>query len=332
MGALEFEPAESPFTPNEAPLDLPALIDLASLVLSDREHFSARLSAGDDSRAMADILRVGTSAGGARAKAVVAWNEETGEMRSGQLDLLPGFTHWLIKFDGISENRDKELADPKGYGRIEYAYSLMAKAAGIQMSECRLLEENGRAHFITRRFDRSDSGEKLHQQSLCALAHLDFNQAGAHSYEQAIALMRQLHLPHSSLEEQFRRAAFNIVARNQDDHTKNIAFLMDKAGHWHLSPAFDMVFAFNPTGAWTSCHQMSLQGKTENFTRNDFKTLGQLLPLKRGHALAILDEVLDAVHHWPHFANQAGVPESTAQEIAKHHRIRALAPSFSQTD
>ncbi|MDF1838261.1 MAG: type II toxin-antitoxin system HipA family toxin [Planctomycetota bacterium] len=321
MGALEFEPAQSPFDANTDPLDLPALVNLAGMVLSDRDRFAAQLREGEEARAMADILRVGTSAGGARAKAVVAWNEATGELRSGQLDLPPGFSHWLIKFDGISNNRDKELADPKGYGRIEYAYSNMAKAAGIEMSECRLLEENGRAHFLTRRFDRTESGSKLHQQSLCALDHQDFNLAGAHSYEGAIQVMRRLGLPHAQLEQQFRRTVFNIVARNQDDHTKNIAFLMDKAGSWSLSPAFDVVYAYNPSGAWTNQHQMSLQGKRDLFTREDFKNFGDRIPLKRGRALAILDEVREAVLSWPQFAGPAGIPADTVLQIARQHRI-----------
>ncbi|MCA9002381.1 MAG: HipA domain-containing protein, partial [Planctomycetes bacterium] len=324
MGALEFEPAQGPPASRAHPLDLPALVELANLVLSDRDRFSARLREGDASQAMADILRVGTSAGGARAKAVVAWNESTGEMRSGQLDLAQGFSHWLIKFDGVSENRDKELADPQGYGRIEYAYSLMAQAAGIEMSECRLLEENGRAHFLTRRFDRTPTGDKLHQQSLCALAHLDFNQAGAHSYEQALEVMRTLDLPPAAFEQQFLRAAFNIVARNQDDHTKNIAYLMDRSGRWHLSPAFDVVFAYNPSGAWTHTHQMSLQGKREHFTRADLIAFGGLIPLKRGRAATLLDQVREAVTRWPAFAEKAHVPEATMQAIQSHHRTTEL--------
>ena len=201
---------------------------------------------------MNDILRVGTSAGGARAKAVIAWNRETNEVRSGQITAGKGFDYWLLKFDGVTGNKDKELEDPKGYGAIEYAYYLMAKAAGITMSECRLLEENGRRHFMTRRFDRLEGGEKLHMQSLCALAHFDFNHAGAYAYEQALLIIRQLNLPMAAVEEQFRRMAFNIIARNQDDHVKNIAFLMDKAGRWSLAPAFDVTYSYNPTGDWTA--------------------------------------------------------------------------------
>jgi serine/threonine-protein kinase HipA len=196
----------------------------------------------------------------------------------------------------------------------------MARAAGIEMTECRLLHENGRAHFVTRRFDRTDTGAKLHMQSLCALAHLDFNQAGAHSYEQAMLTMRRLGLPMSSVEEQLRRAAFNVLARNQDDHTKNIAFLMSKSGEWSLSPAFDVIYAHNPDGAWTGRHQMTLHGKRDRFDRSDFDAAGRAVSMKRGRAGHILDEVAAAVARWPELAAEAGVPEETAERIAAAHR------------
>jgi serine/threonine-protein kinase HipA len=195
-----------------------------------------------------EILLVGTSAGGARAKAVIAWNRKTQEVRSGQLPAGAGFEYWLLKFDGVAGNKDKELEDPQGYGAIEYAYYLMARTAGIEISESRLLEENGRRHFMTRRFDRLAGGEKLHMQSLGALCHLDFNQAGAHAYEQALLTIRQLELPVDAVEEQFRRTALNIVARNQDDHVKNIAFLMDKQGRWSLAPAFRLTYSYTRRG------------------------------------------------------------------------------------
>ena len=186
-------------------------------------------------------------------------------MRSGQVKAGKGFEYWLLKFDGVSGNKDKELEDPRGYGLIEYAYYLMALDCGIDISECRLFKENGRSHFMTRRFDRLAGGEKLHMQSLGAMAHYDFNMAGAYSYEQALLAMRQLQLPMQAIEQQFRRMAFNIVARNQDDHVKNIAFLMDKSGEWSLSPAFDMTYSFNPAGTWTASHQMTLNGKRDRF-------------------------------------------------------------------
>jgi len=232
MGALEFAPALGPKPQRAKKIAIDALVKLASEVLSHRKNLKTTFAGASRKNALNDILRVGTSAGGARAKAVIAWNRETDEVRSGQVAAGKGFDYWLLKFDGVAGNKDKELEDPKGYGAIEYAYYLMAKAAGVTMSECRLLEENGRRHFMAKRFDRLEGGEKLHMQSLCALAHFDFNHAGAYAYEQALMVIRQLNLPMATVEEQFRRMAFNIIARNQDDHVKNIAFLMDKTGRW----------------------------------------------------------------------------------------------------
>lgn len=323
MGALEYEPAIGPPARESKRLEVDALVELASEVLSRRDGLSA--SFGDDAReeALRDILRVGTSAGGARAKAVIAWNPESNEVRSGQVPAGRGFQHWLLKFDGVAGNRDKELEDPKGYCAIEYAYSMMARSAGITMSECRLLEENGRRHFMTKRFDRLDDGSKLHMQSLAAIAHFDFNAAGAHSYEEAMLVMRRLGLSTTAIEEQFRRMAFNVVARNQDDHVKNVAFLMDKRGRWSLSPAFDVTYSFNPSGRWTSRHQMSMNGKRDGFTREDFRACGNAVGLKRGRADAIVDEVVRAVSEWPRFAEQAGVIEPWREGVARAHRLDA---------
>jgi serine/threonine-protein kinase HipA len=226
-----------------------------------------------------------------------------------------------LKFDGVTGNKDKELEDPKGYGAIEYAYYLMAKAAGITMSECRLLEENGRRHFMTRRFDRLDGGEKLHMQSLCALAHFDFNNAGAYAYEQALLVIRQLNLPMESVEEQFRRMAFYIIARNQDDHVKNIAFLMDKAGRWSLAPAFDVTYSYNPTGDWTARHQMTMNGKRDGFTLADFRACAKSALMKRGRAEAIVEEVRAAVSKWPHYAEQAQVMNTWRKQIQQNLRL-----------
>ena len=206
-----------------------------------------------------------------------------------------------MKFDGVSDNKDKELADPKGYGRIEYAYYLMAKEAGIKMNDCRLHEESGRAHFLTRRFDRLDDGNKLHMQSLGAMMHYDFNQAGAYSYEQAIQVIKRLGLPMASVEQQFVRAAFNIIARNQDDHVKNIAFLMDRRGQWKLSPAFDVVYSFNPSGDWTSRHQMSLNGKRDDFSRDDLLSFGKVGGIKKNRASQLLDQIATAITAWAGF-------------------------------
>jgi serine/threonine-protein kinase HipA len=321
MGALEFAPALGPKPRAAKKIEIDALVKLASEVLTHRNNLKATFATEQRRKALSDILRVGTSAGGARAKAVIAWNRRTNEVRSGQVAAGPGFDYWLLKFDGVSGNKDKELEDPKGYGAIEYAYSLMAAAAGITMSECRLLEEGGRRHFMTRRFDRLDSGEKLHMQSLCALAHFDFNVAGAYSYEQAFLTIRQLNLPMATVEEQFRRMAFNVIARNQDDHVKNIAFLMDKAGRWSLAPAFDVTYSFNPEGHWTSTHQMSVNGKRDGFTLDDFRACARTAQMKRGRAETIVEEVTSAVSKWPEYAEQAKVIGAWRKQIQRNLRI-----------
>jgi len=322
MGALEFVPSTGPRQRESKPIAIEALVRLASEVLSHRDSLHASFARDEDkAEALRDILRVGTSAGGARAKAVIAWNPATGEVRSGQVPAGPGFEHWLLKFDGVAGNRDKEVEDPQGYGAIEYAYSLMAKAAGITMTECRLLEEQGRRHFMTRRFDRLEGGEKRHMQSLGALAHFDFNSPGAYGYEQALLVMRQLDLPMREIEEQIRRMAFNIVARNQDDHVKNIAFLMDKAGAWSLSPAYDVSYSDNPSGRWTASHQMTLRGKRDGFTVADIRACAKGAGMKRGRAEAIVDEVRAAVARWPEFAAAAHVPDAWRAQIQGHLRL-----------
>lgn len=321
MGALEFVPNIGPRPRSAKKIELDALVKLASAVLSNRNNLQASFADKRRARALQDILRVGTSAGGARAKAVIAWSPATDEVRSGQIEAGSGFEYWLLKFDGVAGNKDKELEDPQGYGAIEYAYYLMAKGAGINMPECRLLEENGRRHFMSRRFDRVEGGGKLHMQSLCALAHFDHNNAGAYAYEQALLVMRQLEVPMADIEQQFRRMAFNIVARNQDDHVKNIAFLMDKAGRWLLSPAFDVTYSYNPDGAWTAMHQMTLNGKRDGFTLNDFQICAKSALLKRGRAEAILEEVRAAVVKWPAHADQADVPAAWRTQIQRNFRL-----------
>ena len=326
MGALEFEPSVGPKPQRGERVELHELVELASNVLRERAAFRSTLkekTASDptDDSSLRDILQVGTSAGGARAKAVIAWNSITGEVRSGQVDTDAGFEHWLLKFDGVSANRDKELDDPQGYGAVEYAYFNMARAAGITMSDCRLLEEGGRRHFMTRRFDRTAEGKKLHLQSLCALAHLDFNAAAVAGYEQAIAVTRQLGLSMNAVEEQFRRMVFNVVARNQDDHTKNIAFLMNKAGEWSLSPAYDVTYSYNPSGAWTATHQMTVNGKRDGFDFTDLDAVAKTASMKRGRAKAILGEVCDAVKQWEHFAHEAKVKEELYEGIVGAFRL-----------
>lgn len=318
MGALEFVPSIGPKDKASRKIEVDSLVKLASEVLSQRSDLNTTF---DDPDSLRDILRVGTSAGGARAKAVIAWNRRTNEVKSGQGKTGEGFEYWLLKFDGVTGNRDKELTDPQGYGAIEYAYYLMALEAGINMSECRLLEENGRRHFMTRRFDRLDNGEKLHMLSLSGLAHFDFNNAGAYSYEQAMLIIRQLGLPALAIEEMFRRMTFNIIARNQDDHVKNIAFLMDKDGKWSLAPAFDVAYSFNPSGAWTSSHQMTMNGKRDGFSMDDFKACAKTISLKRGRAESIVAEIRSAVEKWREFAGTAKVTESWRTQIQDNLRL-----------
>lgn len=321
MGALEFHPATGPKSTKAEAINVDALVRLASDVLTRRDQLSTSFSRTAKVKALGDILRVGTSAGGARAKAVIAWNPKTNEVRSGQSQRDEGFQHWLLKFDGVSGNKDREIDTEKGFGAIEFAYSLMAQVAGIKMSECRILEEKGRRHFMTQRFDRTPSGGKLHMQSLGSLAHFDFNQAGAHSYEQALMVIRQLDMPMEAVEEQFRRMTFNIVARNQDDHVKNIAFLMDREGRWSLSPAFDVNYSYDPSGQWTSAHQMTMNGKRDGFSIEDFRQCAKVAHLKRGRPEEILKEVMAATTRWSDFSSTAGVPPASRDEISKNFRL-----------
>ncbi|GHV40586.1 hypothetical protein AGMMS49546_14770 [Spirochaetia bacterium] len=300
------------------------MADLASRILQSRENFHTLLKSSQNSEeesVMKSILQVGTSAGGARAKAVIAWNPKTNEVRSGQIDTEGEFQYWLLKFDGVMANKDKELTDAQGYTNIEYAYSLMARAAEIEMTECRLFCEQGRSHFMTRRFDRADKGDKLHMQTLGALAHYDFNSAGAYSYEQVFPILRRLDMPPGDTEQFFRRMVFNIVARNQDDHVKNIAFLMDRRGNWHLAPAYDVTYAYQKDGSWTGQHQMSMNNKRDHFEAADFIQCGKAAGLVRGRALEILGEVCAAVRQWPSFAAKGRVDEERAQMIGSTFRF-----------
>ena len=324
MGALEFAPPIGPEARQGRRIEIDALVELAGDILARRRAFDVSFDDAGRERAMGEILQVGTLAGGARAKAVIAWNPSTDEVRSGQVDAGAGFQYWILKFDGVAGNKDKELEDPQGYGVIEYAYALMAQDAGITMSECRLFEEGGRRHFMSRRFDRRDSGAKLHMQSLCALAHYDFNMAGAYAYEQAFLVMRRLRLPMDSIEQQFRRMVFNVIARNQDDHVKNIAFLMDQDGRWSLSPAFDVTYSFNPAGLWTATHQMSINGKRDHFELADFKASARSAGMKRGRAESIVAEVERVVARWPDYADAAGVEPGQRNQVRAALRLQIL--------
>ncbi len=310
MGALEFEPGQAAFFDEHEELEVASLVDAASALLRDRKAFVAQLSE-EKEKALRNVLRIGTSAGGARAKAVIAYHPETQEIRSGQSRAPEGFEHWIIKFDGV---QDQELGGSGGFGRIEMAYADMANKAGILMEACRLLEENGRAHFMTRRFDRVGQ-EKLHMQTFCALRHFDFNLVGQFSYEQLFETMRLLRLPYPDAEQMFRRAVFNVLAKNCDDHTKNFAFLMSRQGKWSLAPAYDLCFSYRPGSQWVSNHSLSLNGKREGFRREDFLQLAKSINLKK--APEVIAEVEDAVKQWPEIASKHGVESTQIESIER---------------
>jgi serine/threonine-protein kinase HipA len=321
MGALEFQPAREPAPAAGADLQFDALVRLANEVLEQRERFVAELSEDPEEEAIKEIMSIGTSAGGARPKAIIAYDEETGQIRSGQVDVGGRFRHWLLKFDGVARAGDHGLVDPQGWCAIEYAYSLMARAAGVEMSECRLLEEHGRRHFMTRRFDRPDDGGKLHMQTVGALEHVSYNEPGSYSYEQALLLVRALRMGTPAIEQLFRRMVFNVVARNQDDHVKNIAFLMDRSGAWSLAPAYDVTWAWVPGNRWLDSHQMTINGKREDFSVGDLREVARAAGLKQRRADTILAEVSEAVAGWSAIADDAGIDGPMAAEIARSHRL-----------
>ena len=306
MGALEFQPVLGSRRDKNETLGMQALVEAA------RQAVQGELSTDQQAKsALADLIRVGTSAGGARAKAVIAWNPRTREIRSGQFEVGPGFEHWLLKLDGIE---DEALGSSKGYGRIEYAYHLMARAAGLEMSDCRLLEENGRAHFMTRRFDR-DGNLKHHIQTLCAMEHLDFKQARVHAYEQAFACIHRLGMGPDGVDQMFLRMAFNVMARNCDDHTKNLSFILKQGGVWTLAPAYDVAFAYKSGSPWVSQHQMSVNRKFDGITREDLQTVADRFGVRRPDIL--LGNVLAAVKAFDEFAIQAKVPQKTMATILR---------------
>jgi len=314
MGALEFEPATQIRELNESSeLEIEQLTELAKQVLNERENFSANLLKGDKN--YIDILRVGTSAGGAKPKAIIACNAQTGEIRSGQVQAPIGFGYWLLKFDGVE---DKKLRDnPLGIGRIEYAYYKMALDCGIEMPECRLLQEGKYAHFMTKRFDRTDNGEKLHTQTLCGIAHFDRDER--YSYEQIFMTMRQLHLSYPEIEQMYRRMVFNVIARNHDDHTKNHSFIMDKTGQWRLAPAYDLCYSYSPNGKWTSRHQLSLAGKRDSFTKNDLLEVAEKMAVK--NAKTIVLQITDVVSQWKNYAQSVEVTPEYIEQIGKNLRL-----------
>lgn len=319
MGALEYEPAVSSLVEESSQIQVSELVELASMVLSNRKNLKVVLEECEKKRlseSLKHIISMGTSAGGARAKALIAWNPKTNEVRSGQIKTNSDFEYWLIKFSGVSGNKDKEDEDLADFGMIEYAYYLMAIDCGINMMPCRLLNDGKNRHFMTKRFDRTAEGKKLHMQSLAAIGHFDFNAAGTTSYEQCFTILNTLELGHHEKLDMFRRMVFNVAACNCDDHVKNISFLMDKSGKWTLSPAYDVSFAYNPDGAWTSSHQMSINGKRKNIAASDFDTCARIAGLKNAEVKAVLNEVCTSLSHWKEFAATAGVTGERAEAIA----------------
>lgn len=315
MGALEFEPAMDIAYDKNAKFEIDSLVNVASEALSQKSSFGVNLN-DDKKTAIAEILRLGTSAGGQRAKAIIAYNKVTGEVRSGQVEAPSGFDYYLIKLDGVSATAG--FKETGNHGRLEYSFYKLAKACGIEMTECSLIEENGRAHFLTKRFDR-ENGKKIHMQTLCGIAHFDYRLHCAYSYEQAFNVMRALRLPYSEAQEMFRRMVFNVVVRNQDDHTKNISFLMDESGKWRLSPAYDMGYAYNPNGRWTATHQMSINVKYDEITREDLLAFAQQNNIKE--AADIIDDTCEVVSHWPEIANDCGVLPEIINTIYPHFQL-----------
>ena len=312
MGALEFEPAmDMAFDPN-ALFEIDSLVKVARDALTEKTSFGVNLN-DDKKAAIAEILRLGTSAGGQRAKAIIAYNKETGEVRSGQVEAPAGFNYYLIKLDGVSATVGFKATG--NHVRLEYSFYKLAKACGIEMTDCSLIEENGRAHFLTQRFDRNN-GKKIHMQTLCGMAHFDYRIHRAYSYEQAFNVMRALRLPYSAAQEMFRRMVFNVVVRNQDDHTKNISFLMGEDGIWRLSPAYDMGYAYNPKGGWTATHQMSINGKFDDITRQDLLTFAHQNNIK--DAAMIIDEISEVASQWPDLAAECGVPKTVTDTIVSN--------------
>lgn len=323
MGALEYYPVIATGSVDET-LNVSELVELASIVLQNRSNVQAVLDECDKAKmnaALSQIINIGTSAGGARAKAVIAWNPGTKEVRSGQTEFSKGFEHWLIKFSGVSGNKDKEDEDREDFGIIEYAYYLMAKEAGINMSECRILDDGKNCHFMTKRFDRDNNGNKFHIQTLCAMAHMDFNRAGVYSYEQLFSVLNQIGVPHEDSVEAFKRMLFNIFSFNCDDHTKNISFLMDKTGQWKLSPAYDVSFAFNPNGFWTASHQMTVNGKRKNIAESDFETCAKIGSLSSKEVKNAFLDVKSAVSKWKAIAKNTALSEKRINEIWKIIKI-----------
>lgn len=322
MGALEFEPSRHIENIDESSIiHIEELRELADSVFSDRARFQTQLHRHD--KRILDILKVGTSAGGAKPKAVIAYNEKTGEVRSGQVKAPSGFSYWLLKFDGGTYSEHAAISEnPKGIGNIEFAYYKMATSCGINMTECRLLPEMGCHHFMTRRFDRNDNGEKIHTQTLAGLTH--FDRDVRHSYEEMFRVMRIMGLSYKEQEQLYRRMVFNVMARNHDDHTKNFSFMMDQDGKWSLAPAYDLCYSYSPGGRWTNRHQLSLNMKQDEFETTDLWQVGQNMGIR--NYKTIVEEVEEAVSNWNEFAKCSGVPEKYIGIIEKNLLLFTKSP------
>jgi serine/threonine-protein kinase HipA len=313
MGALEFEPSTLTTNKRAFDIELDSLVAISQKMLAKRESFETVLGE-EEQKAMLDILKIGTSAGGARPKAIIAYNEKTKQVKSGQTNAPSGFEHWLIKLDTVS---DVQFGENTGFGRVEMAYYDMAVACEIEMMECRLLEENGRAHFMTKRFDREGGAQKHHIQSLCAMQHYDFNQITSFSYEQLFQTMRMLKLPYPAADQMYRRMVFNVLAKNCDDHTKNFSFRLKKEGDWELAPAYDVCFAYRPTSDWVSQHNLSVNGKRKNITKEDLLIVAKAMNVK--NANAIIQQISENVGNWNDFAEMSNVAVKYRELIGKSH-------------
>lgn len=319
MGALEYVPSVPLDASQDQRLEMRELVELASLAFISKQELNTRLTRTMASDQLLSLVSIGTSAGGARAKAVIAYDPASGEVRSGQTGLLPGFEHWLIKFDGVQNSGDWGVADPAGYGLLEYSYYLTARECGIDMMESRVFAENGRHHFMTRRFDRGPNGEKHFMQTYAALAHADYYESGAYSYEQVILAMRQLQMSQTDIEEMVRRIVFNLVGCNQDDHVKNISFMMNRRGEWRLSPAYDL--CHSEGSAFTARHQLSLNGKTTDFTLADLKHLASYADLPRGREKQILEQTIESFSHWQQKACELDIPQPLQNHVNQTLRL-----------
>ncbi len=309
MGALEFEPTQLQPSKQTFSVELKTLVDVAKKMLADRTHFDVNIQK-DEQKAMTEILKIGTSAGGARPKAVIAYNKKTGEVRSGQTNAPKGFEHWLLKLDGVS---DAQFGESLGYGRVEYAYHLMAVDCQIEMMECDLLEENGRAHFMTKRYDREGNDIKHHVQTFCGIQHFDYNHLFSYSYEQLFQTMRMLRLTYPEAEQMFRRMVFNVMATNYDDHTKNFSFMLKQNGRWQLTPAYDVCYSYDPTNVWVNQHTLSINGKHKDLTTADLMTIAKANSIKKGEK--IIEEIKEVVSHWLQYADKVKVSSTLKNRI-----------------